>query len=107
MFSPQKKRQLVQLAAFGDVSNSVRQLESTTINVQTDSEEKIPIHALIVPNISVRMQTNMTRNVRNLPYLRSLKLAHPLNAHEQFEMSLVIGADFYWKIVEDKVIRGD
>lgn len=100
------EKETVQLAAFGDVSNNVRQLESTTIDIQTDSEEKIPIPALIVPTIAIPMQTNMTRNIRNLPYLKSLKLAHPRSSHEQFEISLLVGAEFYWNIVEDKVIQG-
>ena len=43
----------------------------------------------------------------NLQYLKGLKLAHPVTANEQFDISLLIGVDYYWQIVQDEVIRGD
>ena len=43
----------------------------------------------------------------NLQYLKGLKLAHPVTANEQFDISLLIRIDYYWQIVQDEVIRGD
>jgi len=40
----------------------------------------------------------------NLPYLNGL---HPISSAEQFSITLLIGADQYWNIVEDHVIRGN
>ena len=42
----------------------------------------------------------------NFPYLQGLTLAHPVTHMSDFEISLLIGADFYWSIVEDHIIRG-
>ena len=40
-------------------------------------------------------------------YIRGLKLAHPITHQDSFEISLLIGADYYWDIVEDHVVRGN
>ncbi|XP_052256342.1 uncharacterized protein LOC127861697 [Dreissena polymorpha] len=43
----------------------------------------------------------------NLPYLRGLKLAHPITSEADLEINILIGADHYWDIVGDEIIRGD
>ena len=35
-----------------------------------------------------------------------IKLAHPMTDDENFEISILIGADYYWTFVEDHTIRG-
>ena len=47
------------------------------------------------------------KSVANMPHLRDLKLAHPEYAGDLFDINLLIGADHYWDIVGDKVIRGN
>jgi len=34
-------------------------------------------------------------------------LAHPITHSSDFEIIVLIGADFYWQVVEDKIIRGN
>ena len=101
------KKEAIQLSAFGDTGKNVRYLESATIELQTDNGEKIAINALIVPDIAVPLQNYMTKSITHLPYLRGLKLAHPLNTNDKFEIDVLVGADFYWEIVQDEIIRGD
>ena len=96
----------VQLAAFGSSSKKVSHIDTATIYLLTDSREKIVIDVLIVPTIAVPLG-NRQRDVTSLPYLRGLKLAHPLTGEEIFSISLLIGADKYWDIVGNRVIRGD
>jgi len=45
--------------------------------------------------------------ITNLHYLEGLQLAHPISSAEQFTVTLLIGADQYWNIVEDHIIRGN
>jgi hypothetical protein len=59
-----------------------------------------------VPTIAVPLQ-NLQKNVTSLPYLKKLKLAHPLTDSDVFEIEMLIGADAYWEIVQDRVIRGN
>jgi len=74
--------------------------------VITDRKERIPIDVLITPNIAAPIQ-NLQRDVSILPHLRNLKLAHPIKTDEMFEISLLIGADAYWKLVQNHIVRGD
>lgn len=44
--------------------------------------------------------------MEDLPHLRRLTLAHPITSDESLDVSLLTGADHYWDLVEDHVIRG-
>ena len=43
--------------------------------------------------------------MEDLPHLTVLKRAHLIMADESFDVSLLIGADHYWNLREDYVIR--
>ena len=73
----------------------------------TDTNEQLTLEALVVSEIATPFQNHLPSIVPNLQYLKGLKLAHPVTANEQFDISLLIGVDYYWKIVQDEVIRGD
>ena len=45
--------------------------------------------------------------LKQFPHLRGLQLAHPVTENEKFEISVLIGADYYWHFVGDHVIRGN
>lgn len=100
-------RDTIELSAFGDTEKNIRHLDTATVQLQTDKGEIVNINALIVPDIAVPLQNQMKYLTRNLPYLKDLKLAHPVNNADSFEISLLIGADYYWDIVQDHVIRGN
>ncbi|XP_053373003.1 uncharacterized protein LOC128546473 [Mercenaria mercenaria] len=103
---PQTGSEVVHLASFGDTSQRVRNMTKGTISLITDDKEKIDIEVLIVPKIAVPLRS-VNQNISSLPYLRGLKLAHPVTNDKEFETSLLIGADSYWKIVQDRVFRGN
>ena len=100
------EREDIHLSAFGAQTSAVRQLPVATVNVVTTSGEKIPLQVLVVEKIATPLQNHLHQNVQDLPYLRGLRLAHPITSEESFEVSLLIGADHYWDLVEDHVIRG-
>ena len=102
-----KSTETIQLAAFGGLNKQVQHVETATVYLQTDGEDKVPIRVLIVPKIAAPIENCVTSAVSQLPHLRGLKLAHPIHEHSHMNISLLIGADFYWDIVEDRVIRGN
>ncbi len=59
-----------------------------------------------MPTIATPLQFQHRRNIGNLPHLKGLKLAHPVQ-EGNFNIDLLIGADSYWDIVQDKIIRGE
>ena len=74
--------------------------------MQTITGEKIPISVLIVPTIALPLQNPVHTSIKEFPYLRRLPLAYPLTDNEKFEISVLIGADYYWQFVQDHVIQG-
>ena len=79
----------------------------TQINVETSTGCRIPISVLIVPFIAAPLQNSLQTSITGFPYLQGLKLAHPITNKENFQISGLIGADFYWTLVEDHIISGD
>lgn len=70
------------------------------------SGEKISMEVLIVPTIAAPLQNNINFDASKLHYLQGLKLAHPVCSGDKLEISMLIGADYYWDIVQNKIIRG-
>ena len=78
-----------------------------SINFKTKSGKSIPLLVLIVPDIAVPLKNITNERVTHLPYLKGLPLAHPVTTDENFRISLLIGVDHHWDIIEDDIIRGD
>ena len=102
----QNGTETIQLAAFSDKKDRILHLETATINLISDRKERIPINVLIVRTRAPPISTRLHHTAVRLPYLRKLKLAHPVTEREDFHIPLLIGADHYWDIIEDEVIRG-
>ena len=62
---------------------------------------------LIVPELAAPVRNSIRTHLNHLPYLHHLPLAHPVTSDENFHISILIGADFYWRFVQDRVVRGD
>ena len=95
------------LSTFGTDTSRPRKFDVATINLHTISGHSIPLTVLIVPTIVAPIHTVDQKSISDLPYLNGLRLAHPISSEGQFSITLLIGADQYWKIVEDHVIRGN
>jgi hypothetical protein len=100
-------KETINLSAFGASAATKRNLDVATINIETESSGIIPIQVLIVPMITTPIQNKVRAPIKDLPYLRQLKLTHPVTSDENFEISLLIGADHYWDFVQDHIIRGN
>jgi len=49
----------------------------------------------------------MRTSINTFTHLQGLKLAHSITNQENFQISVVIGADFYWTFVGDHIVRGE
>ena len=98
----------ISLATFGDTSRNVRNLQTAVVEIEALNGDRIPVEVMIVPTIAAPLQNRINSEAVKLPYLKGLKLAHPVHDGDakKFELSMLIGSDYYWDIVEDKVIRG-
>ena len=98
--------EIIELASFGDQGRQVKHMKSATVYLQTNGGGEIGIKVLVVPQIAAPIETHMN-SVANMTHLHDLKLAHPVSANRLFDINILIGADHYWDIVGDKVIRGN
>ena len=60
-----------------------------------------------MPFIAAPLKNSLQTSIESFPHLRNLKLAHPITNEHNFQISILIGADYYWCFVEDKIVRGD
>ena len=97
----------ISLASFGSTSATHTNLPTGVIQIHTVTGDKIPISVLIVPKIAPPLQNMLRTSLQQVPHLKSLQLAHPITENENFEISVLIGADYYWNFVQDHIIRGD
>ena len=77
------------------------------VNLKTTMSELLPISALIVPTIATPLKNTVTVNTAQLPHLCNFPLAHPITQDDSFKISLLIGTDYYWDLVEDHIVRGN
>ena len=97
----------IAVAPFGAEDTSAKHLSAACVYVETESGERIPISVLIVLFIAAPLKNSVHASINNFQHLQGLKLAHPVTSEDNFQISVLIGADFYWTFVEDKIVRGD
>ena len=102
--SPHHKESLA-ISSFGGSTSLNNQVSLVNFILET-TEGDIKISALVVPKIAAPIQNFVRSDLHNLPHLRGLTLAHPVSSAEKFEISLLIGVDYYWEIVGNHVVRG-
>ena len=87
--------------------SAARLVQVAKISVHTVDQSVIPISVLIVPTLAAPLQNTIRMEVNKLPYLKDLQLAHPVTEYDNFEITILVGADYYWTFVQDQVIRGN
>ena len=97
----------VALSSFGNDSPLFQMLGVATIQIQTLNGDLIPISVLIVPKIATPIQNSCRVEMENMPHLKGLKLANPITDNDEFLVSILIEADYYWSFVQDHIIRGN
>ena len=102
-----KSTEEINLTTFRGFSQTLQRVPTATMSLETTERETITIDVLIVPTISAPL-SNMPLEVTNLKYLEErLSLAHPVTQDSDFKISLLIGVDHYWRIVQNYVVRGN
>ena len=96
----------IAMSAFGSTEHTHRRLDVTMVDIITDNGDRIPLQVLVVPQIATPLESKHYTDIVNMPHLKGLKLAHPVSGGN-FEINLLVGADYYWDIVQNKIIRGD
>lgn len=94
------------LAAFGETDRHVRNLEKAVVHLETIHGGKLSMEVLIVPTIAAPLSNRTHYEALKLSYLQGIELVNPMSKDEHFEIAMLIGADYYWDIVENDILRG-
>jgi len=94
------------ISPFGTKHPTSRHLNVSRITSLTGSGEGLQLSVLVVPFIATPFQNCASLEFSEFPHLQGLHLAHPFSSDPEFTVSLLVGADYYWDIVGDKVVRG-
>ena len=98
-------RQKVLISSFGG-DTSKQHAGVVHVTLETNLGD-VSISALVVPTIASPLHMVVNPDVSRLPHLSGLKLAHPVNTTDKFDISLFIGVDHYWKIVGNHIVGGN
>ena len=97
----------ISISSFGAQVSTIQSLAVAPIFVHTLNGTKILVTVLIVPKLAAPVRNSVRTQLNQLTYLQHLPLAHPVTNDENFDITILIGADFYWRFVQDTVVRGD
>ena len=97
----------ISVSSFVEQVSTPRRLPVATVLIQTLNKGHIPISVLLVPKLAAPIRNSIRAHLDKLPYLQELPLAHPLTSEENFHISILIGADYYWQFIQDRIVRGD
>ena len=95
------------MSSFGAQVSTPTRFVVTSIFIHTLNGGQIPISVLIVPKLTAPVRNSIRTHLDRFPYLRGLTLAHPISSDENFHVSVLVGADYYWQFIQDHVVRGD
>ena len=94
------------LSAFGLGPAVMETYKVTEFYLITIDGSRIRIKAHIIDQITNPIRRRLDVKVDDVfPYLKGLRLAHPVGADSVFPVNILIGSDHYYEIVRDKAIR--
>ena len=104
-------KEKLMIKAFGDSSPKVRECEIVQIGIKCVDGVEVIMTAYVVPVICTPISNQVISGaLERHPYLRGLELADfssedELNADKSVQ--ILIGADFYWRLVDGEIYRED
>ena len=97
----------ISVSTFGAQVSAVQRLAVATIHLHILNGVKIPVSVLVIPELAAPVCNSVCAHLSQLPYLHHLPLEHPVTSEENIHITILIGADYYWSFVQDRVVHGD
>lgn len=102
--TPYSRQERVHISTFGATQPRSEEVDVVDLTLQTRSSN-VHLSALVVSKIATPVPNHISQAVTAHSYLQGLELADHV-ASETFEINLLIGADYYWEIVGNDIVRG-
>ena len=65
----------------------------------------IQISVLIVSKLAAPIRNSVRAHLHTIPHLQKLPLAQSVTGDENFNVSVLIGADYFWDFIQDHIVR--
>ena len=95
------RKEVLDITTFGSVESNRKSPEVVKLNLITDKED-IELSALVTPAICPPLPTTV-QHIQIPPELKRMKLADPLNAADELNVDILVGNDYYGKLVTGKM----
>ena len=89
----------ISVSSFGEQISAFKRLAVASISIQTLNKGHVPTSVLIVPKLAAPIHNSVQTHLDKLPYLQGFPLAHPVTSDENFQISILIRADFYQQFI--------
>ncbi len=97
----------LRLSPFGATDTTAQTYPIVQLDVIALDGSKIPIEAVMVPHVASPVRSRWPINPGAIfPHLMGLKLSRQINGDQDFTVDILIGLDFYYSFVGDRLIRG-
>jgi len=93
----------ISVSSFRTQVSSSRSLEVATLLIHMLNSTLIPISVLNVEQLATSICNSVHTQLNKVPYLKGVVLSHPIAGDENFEISLLFGAGYYWHFVQDEI----
>jgi hypothetical protein len=104
--SDENESEIINLAAFGGKSDTVRRIQNTILKLETINGRDLSLKLLIANKISTPVKTPNDPKIRDMPHIVPIRDKLAENPQSDYmEIDILIGADYYWSVIGDEIIR--
>ena len=104
---PVEQSVAVSIKTFGSETERVQSCDIVKLGLRTKTGTDIELTLYAVPFICEPLTGQaVDTTVEHFPYLAGLDLADSRHSGNNLEISILIGADYYWKVTTGRIIRG-
>ena len=95
------------IRTFGSPEGQLEECEVVEMKLLTDDNEILKFSAVVVPFVCNSLTSQpINQSAKHYDHLHGLKLADAANSDDVLEIDVLVGSDFYWKLVTGKIARG-
>ncbi|XP_057374753.1 uncharacterized protein LOC130695607 [Daphnia carinata] len=103
-----KAKEFLKTCGFANASSAPEFFDVVEFGIEVKDKTLVALRAIVIDYLVDPLDNKYRQNLKRLPHLRDLDLAHPYTGEDLFPVDLLIGADFYWGFIGgDKPVRGE
>ena len=99
------RQESINISGFGGAENAIKNVDIVRLAIDCN-DEKIKFELLVTPNITKPISLQNSE-LQGINALCNLRLANPITDNAFFDVSMLIGGDYYYRFVENEIITSD